>query len=97
MCPIALRKRMMLLSRGITRGVATVAAAAYPSREVAARPTLRQAQAGLLLVVHDRACELLTLGIGSARGHRSALAVVGYDNPTGSRDVRALFTWKSIS
>ena len=45
----------------------------------------------LLLVVHGRAYELSALGIGSARGHRPALPVVGYDNPARSRNFRALF------
>jgi hypothetical protein len=50
----------------------------------------------LLLVVHGRACQLFSLGIRSARCHRPSLAV-GYNNPTGSRGLRAVPTEKSIA
>jgi hypothetical protein len=36
-----------------------------------------------LLVVHGGACELLTIWIGSLRGHCAALAVSGNDDPSG--------------
>ena len=53
--------------------------------------SLVQRRRMLLLVVHGRAFKVSALGIGSARGHRPALPVVGYDNPARSRNFRALF------
>ena len=78
----------MLLHVLITR---TASARIFVATQILETTGLYNEGEWLLLVVHGRACEPSALGIGSARGHRPALPVVGYDNPARNRNHRALF------
>ena len=58
-------------------------------------PVFDARPAYLFLVVYGGTLNLLTLGIGSTRDHRTALAVSGEDNRTGSCDLFSLFHLKT--